>query len=202
MIKLIKYHTLIIFLTFVGQSLHSQNATVTGFFKHSFSIQYNNVYDRISEIIWHDFTYIKKRMFSIRYSYWQNPNLSFGPEISGFDYTCFQTDTTLLAVNNNLNIGGFCRYSLRKPQNLKPFVETGLYYQRGWSYVWLTFVDGISHDVFNRVGVYAAPGISICILKNRLNLDLMYKFSNLEMANFKKSVFSWRLTYNFNIKGC
>ncbi len=202
MIKLTKYLTLIILLTFVSLCLHSQTANNNSTLKHSFSIQYNNVYDRISEIIWHDFTYIKKRQVAIRYGYRLNPNFSFGPEISGFDYKSFQTDTTILAISNDLNIGGFVRYNLTKPKFFKPYAEVGLYYQRGWSLVYYSWVYGISRNYFNRFGVYVAPGISFCFVKNRINLDLMYKFSNLDMANFKKSVFSWRITYNFNVKGC
>lgn len=202
MIKLLRHFTFIIFLTCVSQCLHSHNVADTSLFKNSISAQYNNVYDRLDELIWHNNKNTKRRQVAIRYSYRLNPNISFGPEISGFDRKSLLTDTTILATSNSLNIGGFARYNLNKPKLFKPFAEVGLYYQRAWSLVWFSWVDGISRDCYNHFGVYVAPGISICILKNRINLDLMYKFSNLDMANYKKSVFSWRITYNFNVKGC
>jgi hypothetical protein len=193
--------TCFLFISIYGLSQNDSLKNIK-IFKHSFSAQYNNVYDRLEELIWHNNEYIKRRQVAIRYSYRHNPNISFGPEISGFDRKSFQTDTTILAISNDLNIGSFARYNLNKPKFFKPFAEVGLYYQRAWSLVWFSWVDGISRNCFNRFGVYVAPGISFCFVKNRVNFDIMYKFSNLDMANYKKSVISWRITYNFNVKGC
>lgn len=161
-------------------------------------MQLNYVYDGIDGVIWHDFSNVKKRFAALRYGYIYNNNISFGAEISRAEYLSLMSDTTMRGYAANVNIGGFSRFSLNKPKNFKLFAETSIFYNRGINYTYLSGVWGITRHVFNRFGVYIAPGLSICMFKNRINLDLMYKFSNLYLAYSGKSIFSWRLTYNFN----
>ncbi len=171
-------------------------------YKCSVSAQLNPAYSNVEEWLWHGDN-VKRRVYSFRFGYRVNTNFSFGPEFSGWDRRVFFQDTLLLKHSSNMYFGGFARYSIQKLHIIKPFVESSLFYNYTWAstvYPWLH--GGAYYRTFHRFGVYVAPGISICILKNRINLDLMYKFSNLDMTNYKKMVFSWRITYNFNVKGC
>jgi hypothetical protein len=194
----------IVVLALASNDMYSQTDTklIELNYKYSGSAQLNYAYSNIEELLWHDDNVIR-RVYSFRFGYHINSNFSFGPEFSGWDRRVFFQDTLLLKHSSNMYLGGYARYSVKKLNFIKPFVDASIYYNYTWAstvYPWLH--EGAYYRTFHRLGVYVAPGISICILKNRINLDLIYKFSNLYLANYKRAIFSWRLTYNFNVKGC
>lgn len=200
-LKIIIINIILMLISFPLDAQANSNGDAT-IFKHSISFQFNRAYDDLEHLIWHDVNPIS-RVFAFRYGYRLYPNIIIGPEISGFDFRRKESDTVMSFVYNRINIGGFSRYTINKFKVIKPFTEISLYYNRSWNYVWFAWVDdGVAYSVFNRFGVYIAPGITFNLAKGKIGIDLMYKFSNLAFANFKKSVFSWRITYNFNVKGC
>jgi len=188
--------------TSIAVSGYAQSSSFkdSSFFYHSFSVQFNPAYESIGEVLWHGDSQ-KTKVYALRYTYRINKNFSAGPELSGYNYRNFMSDTLLWANLNKYNAGGFVRYSIHKLKVIKPYAEISLYYNKTNKFIWLSGMEeGFVFNTFNRFGAYIAPGISLCFLKNRVNLDLMYKFSYLNFANNKYSVFSWRIGYNFNLK--
>ncbi len=143
-----------------------------------------------------DGTFIKP-VFALRYACNLTKNFSLGPEISGHYVTSLrdQTDFHISAIN----AGAFFRYSILHGSGIKPFIEISPYY---------TIHHFKSGDIVTTEGTgrddrkeyfsgYFSPGISLYSKSQRLSLDLMYKFSDKEFVNGKKSVFSYRLNINF-----
>jgi len=192
--------TLLVF-SFIAVTSFAQNSSIkdSSFFHHAFSAQFNPAYESAGEVLWHGDSQ-KTKVYAIRYTYRINKNFSAGPELSGYNYRNYMADTLLWANINKYNVGGFVRYSIDKFKVLKPYAEISLYYNKTNKFIWLSGMEGgFVFNSLNRFGSYVAPGISLCFLKNRINLDLMYKFSYQTFANNKYGAFSWRLTYNFNL---
>ncbi len=98
----------------------------------------------------------------------------------------------------SLNIGGFARYSILPDKRISPFAELSMYYYRyhfvppsdpGYPY--------LSERTDNEFRGYIAPGVSIKSKSRKFSFDLMYKFSPDIFVNSKKSVLSYRLSFNF-----
>ena len=164
-------------------------------FKHNIAIQFNPAYSNLEELIWHG-SDTQMKAYALRYGYKVHPNITIGPEFSGFKLKTTQNNV-LVHENNSLNFGVFSRYTLNKFRIVKPFAEASFYYtyNQAWFIQEAERVD-VNSDY---IGGYFAPGLSFCFLKNRINLDVMYKFSPRYFVNSKKSVISWRLCYNFNL---
>ncbi|MDD3688296.1 MAG: hypothetical protein PHE56_16250 [Bacteroidales bacterium] len=93
-------------------------------------------------------------------------------------------------------IGVFGRASLNRLKYVLPFFEASGYFYHCNSITNLGYYEESS---FNALRGYIAPGISVSLFKNRINVDLMYKVGD-EFVNRKKSMVSYRIGYNFNIK--
>jgi hypothetical protein len=137
-----------------------------------------------------------KPVYAFRYSFGINDHLSFGPELSGFQFKARSNDYSV----NNLNIGGFFRYSFLPSSRINPFIELSPYYTfQSWKNA-PTDVFGGSFEPNGSKGYlsgYVAPGISFYSKSKKISLDLFYKFSNKCFVNGNNSVFSYRLNYNF-----
>jgi hypothetical protein len=169
-------------------------------YKHTIGIQLNPAYQSFEEIIWHDDNN-KTMVFAIRYGMRIKPSLSVGLEFSGFNLKIFQNETAIHSINS-FNYGAFTRFSVNKFQHIKPFAEASFYYtyNKGWLIPEHQTEREYVSDGF--IGGYIAPGVSFCLFKDRIRMDIMYKFSPRYLVNSKKSVVSWRISYNFNVKGC
>ncbi len=177
-----------------GKGLFAQTETNAKNFKHSFGVQYNYAAPSLYDYIWRGHT--KRNVFAFRYAYNIHPNIKIGPEISGFVYKNEYARLT------TLNYGGFARYSLQKLPVIKPFAEISIYYSHYFGWYIETSINEVKNKINESVGIagYVAPGISICFLKNRVSLDVMYKFSNKELLFLKNNMISFRLNYNFDFK--
>lgn len=176
------------YLNFFGQVNEEREV----FFKHSFGIQYNYASSNLYEFFWR--SQMKRNVFAFRYGYIIHPNIKIGPEFSGF-VMHFRDEFRL----TELYYGGFARYTLLRFIVIKPFAELNVSYTNYFS--WSNSNDEIIR-VNESVGMagYIAPGISFCMFKNRVNLDVMYKFSNKELLFLKNNMISFKLNYNFNFK--
>ena len=137
-----------------------------------------------------------KYVFAIRYGFNINDHLSFGPEFSG--YYMHHTITEF----SDFNLGGFLRYTSFPTSRIKPFLEFSPYYSK---YHYKTnatqYSEGVDKE-FTYLSGYLSPGISLYTKNRKFSLDLMYKFSITDkpvapFANSNKSVFSYRLNFNF-----
>lgn len=164
-------------------------------FKQNVAIQFNFAYSGLEELIWHDDN-LPIIVFALRYGYNVHSNIKVGPEFSVHNIRTFGEE--LIFKANSFYLGGFSRFTLNKLKIFRPFAEIDLYYNHAWSQNLLN--EEWIYKNTGRIGGFVAPGFSLCFAKNRVNLDLMWKFSNEYFVNSKHRVFSWRLSYNFNYK--
>lgn len=138
-----------------------------------------------------------KPVYALRYTFNLKNHLSFGPELSGY-YIKMLSDQNDLTVSS-INLGGYVRYSFLPQSRINPFMELSPYY---------TFYHSKSSTIVTQKGIgqeyrddyltgYISPGISLVSKSHKISLDLLYKFSNKEFVNGKKSVFSYRININF-----
>jgi hypothetical protein len=132
----------------------------------------------------------KKYIFAFRYGFNIKDHLSFGPEVSGY-----------FRLHDNINFsdfhfGGFMRYTLLPTSRIRPFLEFSPYYSI--FHYEMTTLEGVEHDMTYFSG-YLSPGISLYTKNRKFSLDLMYKFMITDNPDviFNKSVFSYRLNFNF-----
>lgn len=136
-------------------------------------------------------------VFAGRYGYSLNKYLTVGPEISGY-YVLRDEVKSDLHISS-LNVGGFLRYSLIPASRVRPFFEFSPYY---------TFYHFKSEAIVTQEGIgkeysdswfsgYLSPGLTLYSKNRRFSLDLMYKFSNKDFISGNKSVFTYRLNFNF-----
>jgi hypothetical protein len=126
---------------------------------------------------------------ALRYGYRITKNVTSGME---FSY--------IFPINVNLkhqyfhhdNIGLLTRYSILSDKRFQIFAEASPYY----SHIKVKYMDA-SDTTINRFGIYIAPGVSLFSRNKKFSLDLYYKFSNLTFVNGKKSVFSYKVNFNF-----
>ena len=151
----------------------------------SIGIQFNPYLDSY----FFDGTYTKW-VFATRYGFNIKDHLSFGPEVSGY-YSHHGS-----WKYSDFNLGGFVRYTFLPTSRIKPFLEFSPYYSI--SHYEKTTLERFEHDITYFSG-YLSPGISLCTKNRKFSLDLMYKFMITDRPDviFNKSVFSYRLNFNF-----
>jgi hypothetical protein len=196
MLKLIRIIGVFVLFVIADGVLFAQQIKDTNLFKQNYAIQFNYAYSGLEELIWHDdnFPII---VYALRNGYNVHPNIQVGPEFSGFYFRAFQGDSQI-SGSNSFRLGGYSRFTLNYFRIVRPFAEIDLYYNHYWSKAlineeWISLNKG-------RIGGFVAPGFTLYFAKNRISLDLMWKFSNEYFVNSKHRVFSWRLSYNFNYK--
>jgi hypothetical protein len=175
-------------LVFIAEVLNAQDESKS----HSIGIQLNPYLDsNLSPGIFNN------PVFAGRYSMKLNKHFSIGPEVSGF-FVNRNAGNMDLHISR-INIGGFIRYSLFPDARIRPFVELSPYY---------TFYHFDSKTIVTQNGIgmkynknyfsgYLSPGITLYSRNRKVSLDLMYKFSNNYFTNNKKSIFTYRLNFNF-----
>ncbi len=185
-----------VFLIAFSSLCVAQNSNVDLYkYKSSFAIQFNPTAQTLEQLIWSE-SAPKNIVLATRYSYRPYKNFYFGPEFSLWRRNVTQ-DSQLISRGIQYNFGAFARYSINKLPFVKPFLESSLYFSHVYSM--MNFFE--YYEIrYNSFAGYIAPGISFCFVKSRINLDILYKFSNSEFVNEKNHIISWRLGYNFNFK--
>lgn len=159
--------------------------------KHSFGLQLNPYVD--GHLFNHEFY---SPVYAFRYTFGIKEHITLGPELSGFYTKAYANDFTF----GNINVGGYLRYSFLPQSRIKPFIEASSYYtyhywKNGPEIVYGGNLEPNGSKSF--LSGYVAPGISLFSKSRKISLDLMYKFSNRTFVNGEKSVFSYRLNFNF-----
>ncbi len=175
---------------------NAQHKQDTIAFKQNFAIQFNYAYSGLEELIWHDNNF-PIVVYALRYGHNLHANIKVGPEFSGYNIRAFQGENQIFR-SNSFSLGGFSRFTLNYLRIIRPFAEIDLYYNHFWSKALIN--EEWTYINKGRIGGFIAPGFSLCFAKNRINLDLMWKFSNEYFVNSKHNIISWRLSYNFNFK--
>ncbi len=160
--------------------LESQKEFSKIFRRHSLGFQFNPYLG--------DMNNYKPIVFAARYSFGIFDYLSVGVEFSGYKAT------TNLTSEVDTRYGVLCRAKYPYLKYLHPFVEISAYYGR------LSETYSLStnkNSITNYFSGYAAPGISINLIKKYFSIDFMYKFSPRKIIDAKFRVISWRLNVNF-----
>jgi hypothetical protein len=166
-------------------------------FKHSFGLQANPGFRELSYIISNSDIF-KIQVYAFRYGYQIKPFLKIGPELS-FISLKFDDPRGYYLHSLTTKFGGFARGSLFNTKPVRLFAEISPYLSH-------TSSKGIYsnnqpfNNTINMFDGYVAPGISFFFIQQRLQFDLMFKFSkeiNLKNNN-QHGIISFRLNYNFN----
>ncbi len=136
---------------------------------------------------------VQSFVFAIRYGLIYQIGISFGPEFSG-NYTKHPVFRA-----HSLNYGLYCRYTFLRKKPVSPFIELSGYYQTNKTTITDTSYINNGQEFFinNKLSYYVAPGISIRLVKNMFNIDILFKFSTDEFLNGKQFVPSIRFQYGF-----
>ncbi|MDD3688294.1 MAG: hypothetical protein PHE56_16240 [Bacteroidales bacterium] len=174
------------------------------FYSHQLGIQYNKSFQDFYHFIsrFNTDTYESNSIFAIRYGYKINNIFIIGSEIKLLRVKRFSTigdgSYRLSFDGYHYQLGLYSRASFSILKKIKPFAEVCVFdYLSSVNFIRPTEVIP-NKVVWHQFGFYAAPGISIVFLRNRINLDIMYKFTNIPQPNGKNRIISWRLCYNFN----
>ena len=175
-------------------------------YSHQLGIQYNKSFHDFYHFIsrFNADTYEFNSVYAIRYGYKINKTFIIGSEIKLLRVKRFGTigdgSHSLYFDGYHYHLGLYSRASLSKFKRITPFIEVCVFdYLSTVSFIKPTEVIP-NKVVWHQFGIYTAPGISIMFLKNRISLDVMYKFTNIPQPNGKHRIISWRLCYNFNFK--
>ena len=134
--------------------------------------------------------YFMNVVCAIRYGFKLSNSITTGSEIYSTFPVCLENNCPVHYLN--FRIGLFTRYSFLAQRRFQIFAEVAPYYSHSH-----TEVATIPEYKSSRFGIYGAPGISIYSRNKKFSLDLYYKFSNLTFINGKKSVFSYKVNFNF-----
>lgn len=127
----------------------------------------------------------------VRYGYKISKPFILGVEISG-EYPYFVSHSSPVYLYN-YRIGLFSRYSIPTEKRIQGFIEVSPSYTHSY----ISGTIDIPEKKTDKFGIYAAPGISLFSKSKKISLDLYYKFSTLQFINGKKSVFSYKVNFNF-----
>ena len=134
---------------------------------------------------------IMKIVGGVRYGYKITKSILLGVEAFG-DYSYFFNQSNPVHFYS-YKIGLFSRYSIPAERRVQGFLEVSPYYGHSYRSGTLDLLEKKT----DKFGVYAAPGISLYSKNKKFSLDLYYKFSTLTFINGKKSVFSYKINFNF-----
>lgn len=172
-------------------SQDSENKGSTIYKKNQIGIQFNPYINQQ----FFDFK-IMNTVSALRYGYRITKNITTGLEFScNFPINIGSGQNFHYFNYFSYKIGFFTRYSILSDRRFQIFAEASPYlshYFREWT-------SSSDHSAFrvNKLGYYAAPGITLYSKTKRISFDLYYKFSNLSFVNSQKSVLSYKLNYNF-----
>jgi len=166
-------------------------------FKHSFGIQANPGFRELSYIISNSDIF-KIKVYAFRYGYQIKPFLRIGPELS-FVSCKFDDPRGYFHHALKTKFGGYARGSLFNTKSVRLFAEISPYFSHISSKGKDMDNQPLNYTI-NGFDGYVAPGISFFFIQQRMQFDLMFKFS--KEKNFKYNnqhrIISFRLNYNFN----
>jgi len=183
--KRMSYLFTIIFC-FTISDVFSQEHRALTFYRNQIGIQFNPCYNQ-------QFFDLKNlsTVSALRYGYKITPNFTIGSELSN-DFLIHLIPGERFHILSS-RIGFFSKYSIPSGSKFQLFFEASPYYLHS---VAKNDIQTIEYQ-HNKFGIYVAPGVSIYSKNRKINIDLYYKFSNLGFANGNKSVFSYKMNYNF-----
>jgi len=177
-------------LTYVFPQKQPKSSEIS-YLKNQIGIQFNPYIDEQ----FFDFQ-IMNTVSTIRYGYRITKNIT-----TGLEFSC-SFPINIASVQNfqcfnyfSYKLGLFARYSILSERRFQIFAEASPYFSHYWR-EWTSSLDHSAYRV-NKIGFYAAPGISLYSRNKKISLDLYYKFSSLTFKNGKKSVFSYKVNFNF-----
>lgn len=134
--------------------------------------------------------------YAIRYNFSIKYHITLGPEVSGFYFNPKNDNNENPYIANNINIGGYFRYSFLPKSWFNPFVELSSYVSIGFP---ANKVENAipPNSVEPYLSGYIAPGLTLFNKSDRFSLDLFYKFSKDPFVNNQLSVFSYRINIKF-----
>jgi len=133
---------------------------------------------------------------AFRYGYRITKNITTGIECSWmFPINIASVQNS--EINNYFiyKIGLVTRYSILSERRFRIFAEVSPYFAHYYK-EWTSSFDHSAYRV-NKLGYYAAPGVTLYSKSKKFSFDLYYKFSNLSFLDGNKSVFSYKVNYNF-----
>lgn len=178
--------TIIFFLFFIPAL--SQEDKKSSYLRNQFGIQFNPYINQ--QFI--DFRNMST-VAALRFGYRIKKNIT-----TGMEFSCnFPINTGSDKIFNyfKYNIGLFGKYSILAEKRFQIFAEASPYL----SHYYKEWTSSSDHSAFrdNKLGYYAAPGITLYSKSKKISFDLYYKFSNLRTLNGNKSVLSYKVNYNF-----
>jgi len=136
---------------------------------------------------------LMKTIIGVRYGYKLSEPLLLGAEASGsFPYFFNKSNRPYFY---SIRAGIFTRYSIPSGKRLQCFLEVSPYLSHYFQ-EWKSSEDHSSLSS-NKLGLYAAPGVTLYSKSKKISFDLYYKFSNQWLVNDTKSVLSYKLNFNF-----
>jgi hypothetical protein len=169
----------------------SQKQEKSSLFRNRIGMQLNPYIDQN----FFDFT-IMNTVTALRYSHTVTKNIT-----TGLEFSCNFPVNTARVHNFQIynyfiyKFGIITRYSFLMDKRIQIFAEASPYFSHFFRE--RTILNDNSSYKENKLGFYAAPGFTIYTKNKRISFDLYYKFSNLTFVNGKKSVFSYKVNYNF-----
>lgn len=127
--------------------------------------------------------------YGLRYGYKISKPLTVGAEFSGslpaFNY---------YIKNFNYNIGLFARYTILTDKRLQPFAEVSPFF----AHTSVTGTENYPGNVANRLGLYAAPGLTLFTKNRKFSMDIYYKLYIHPMdMYYHENTVSYKLNFHF-----
>lgn len=129
--------------------------------------------------------------YGLRYGYKPSASLTLGAELTG----SFQALNPMPIRYSDFTVGAFARYTFFPEKRINGFLEASPFFAH-------TYVRGTSFypgdRIYNKFGLYAAPGISLFTKNRKLSLDLYYKFYiHPGDMYYHENKFSYKLNFHF-----
>lgn len=161
----------------------SEKLTSPTEYKNVVGIQFNPVLDA-SELF-------SSIAYGLRYGYKPSSNLTLGVEIAGSN----PAFNPMPVRFSDFKIGAFARYTFFPDKRINGFLEASPFFAH-------TYVRGTSFypgdRIYNKFGLYAAPGVSLFTKSRKLSLDVYYKFyvHPVDMY-YHENNFAYKLNFHF-----
>lgn len=180
-----------IFFLFVITAF-SQEHEPPSFLRNQVGIQVNPFIDQQ----FFDFSGYMRTVAALRYGYRITKNVTAGMELGcNFPISINPGQNSQYFDYFSYRISLYTRYSIFSEKRFQMFAEASPYFSH--SRMEWTSTNDHSPYIIQKFGYYLAPGITLCSKSRRISFDLYYKFSNLMFMNGNKSVFSYKVNYNF-----
>jgi hypothetical protein len=130
-------------------------------------------------------------VYSLRYGYKISKPITLGAELTG-SFSAFDVQAVQYS---DIKIGAFARYTFLPEKRIQGFLEASPFFAH-------TFVRGTEfypgNRIYNKFGLYVAPGLSLFTKNRRISMDLYYKFYvHPGDLYYGKNSISYKLNFHF-----